>query len=250
MKKTYAILNLLVIIAVIFWNYLANTGFVGGNTVGELSDKYDNLFTPAGYAFSIWCIIFLALLAHGIFQVQRAFFSEKDSSFIEKIGPWLLITNIGNATWLWFWLQESTLLTIFIMLTMLVSLLTIIIKLDMQRWEAPKDIVRWVWIPISLYSGWITVATIANISAYLAKIGWQAMFSETVWTIIMVVVATIVNALVLQQRKMPVFAGVGVWAITAIAVRHWAVIPSLQWAAAICGAVLVAMIVRFLITSK
>lgn len=250
MKKTYAILNLLAIIGVIVWNYLSNLGFINDTSVGELSDRYDNLFTPAGYAFSIWGIIFLALLAHGVFQVRQAFFSEKDNAFIEQIGPCLLIANLGNITWVWFWLNEYTGWTILIMLTMLLALLTIVTKLNMQRWDAPKDIVRWVWAPIGLYSGWISVALIANVSAYLAKIEWQALFSETIWAMVMIIVATVVNLLVLQQRKMPVFASVGVWALIAIAVQHWGTIPLLQWTASVGAIVLAGAIAVFLFQKK
>ncbi len=71
--KLLSLLNLIVTFLLIYWNYLSNTRFIGGKTIGDLSAKYDSLFTPAGYAFSIWGIIFLALIAFGIFAVYLAF---------------------------------------------------------------------------------------------------------------------------------------------------------------------------------
>ena len=165
MKKNYALLNLLIIFGLIIWNYAANALGINGNTVGSLSAEYENLFTPASYAFAIWGLIFIGLFAHGVFQVKRAFFDKKNDQFIEQIGPWLIIANLSNAAWLYFWLNENTGFTVILMLIILISLIMIILRLNMERWDAPLPIIAYVWWPICLYSGWIAVATISNISA-------------------------------------------------------------------------------------
>ena len=91
----------------------------------------------------------------------------------------------------------------------------------MERWDAPIGIIAFVWWPICLYSGWIAVATIANISAYLSKLGWEGGFlSESTWTIIMILVATVLNLAMIKTRNMREFAAVGVWALFAIYIRH------------------------------
>ncbi len=236
MKKTYAIFNLLVIIALIIWNYLANTLGIKGNTVGSLSEEYNNLFTPAGYAFAIWGLIFLGLLAHGIFQVYRAFSERQSGDFILMMGPWLILANLANGVWLWVWLNEYTLLSVIIMFVILTALIVIILKLNMERYDAPRAIIFWVWWPISLYSGWIAVAAIANVAAYLAKIDWQGPLSEVTWTIIMIIVATGLNLLMIYRRNMREFAAVGIWALVAISLRHWGNIPIIQWTA-LAGAI-------------
>lgn len=236
--KTYALLNFLSIAGVIAWNYVANSIGIKGNTVGSLSAEYQNLFTPAGYAFAIWGLIFLALIAHGIYQIKKAFIDKENTAFIAQMGPYLIFANIGNALWLWCWLNEYTAASVLVMLFILVSLVMVIVKLNMERWDAPLSTIAWIWWPVCLYSGWISVATIANISAYLAKIGWQALFSEVTWTIIMIAVATLLNLWMIYSRNMREFAGVGIWALVAIAVRHWEVIPSLQWTALIGAGIL------------
>ncbi len=238
MKKFYAITNLLVIIGVITWNYVGNAVGINGNSVASVSDSYDNLFTPAGYAFSIWGLIYLGLIAHGIFQVKRAFFDKKDDDFILQIGPWLIITNLANAAWLWFWLNENMGLSVLLIILMLVSLLIIVVRLNMERWDAPAPLIAWTWWPISLYSGWITVAVIANITVYLTSIEWQALFSATTWAVVLILVATIVNLLMILFRNMREYAAVGAWALIAIAVRHWGDILILQWTALICSILL------------
>lgn len=240
MKKFYAITNTVVILALVIWNYYTTTTTINGNTVGSLSDDYDNLFTPAGYAFSIWGLIFIGLIAHGIFQVRRAFSAGEDG-FIAQIGPWLLIANLANIAWVWFWLNEVTWLSVILMLVILVSLIVCIVRLDMEMWDAPLYTIIFVWWPIAFYSGWIAVATIANISAYLAKLGWAGgPFSELTWTIIVIVVAVAVNLFMIAARNLREFAFVGAWALAAIAVRHWGSIPALQWTALI-GAIILAV---------
>lgn len=238
MKKFYAILNLTVILAVIAVNGLVSSRGLDGNTVGSISDKYDTLFAPASYAFAIWGVIYLGLIAFGIFQFRRVFFSDKDDDFVLSIGPWLTIANLANIFWLWSWLSENLSLSVILMLAILFSLLIIIIRLNMERWDAPFPIIAYVWWPICLYSGWITVATIANYAAYLVQVQWLALFSEVTWTVILIIVAAVVNLLMILTRNMREFAVVGIWAIIAIAAKHWGEIPAIQWTALVSAIVL------------
>tara|TARA_R110000868_G_scaffold314085_5_gene575045 strand:+ start:61 stop:846 length:786 start_codon:yes stop_codon:yes gene_type:complete len=231
MKKVYAVSNFIIVLIVIFWNYWSNTGAINGNTVGEISDKYSNLFTPAGYAFTIWGFIFIGLLVLTINQLLLAFKGSKNSDSILHIGPWLSIANIGNAVWLWFWLHEYTGISIIIMLLILFSLIQIILRTNMERWDAPIQQIATLWWPICLYSGWIAVATIANVASWLVKIDWAPLLTEVQWTVIMISVAGILNLLMIYKRNMREFAAVGIWALVAIAVRHWEMLPYLQWTA-------------------
>lgn len=236
--KIYSILNLIVLMLVIFWNYWVNAKGLNGNTVSSLSADYENLFTPAGYAFSIWGLIFLALFAQAIFFISRAFSPTRDSDFLSQIGPYLIMANIGNGLWIYMWLMEDTGISVIVMFGILASLLITILNTNMERWDAPRPIIFWLWWPIALYSGWIVVATIANISAYLAKTGWTGGISEVTWAIIMIIVAVILNLFMIATRNLREFASVGVWALIAISVRHWESIPTLQWTALIGAIVL------------
>ncbi|WP_425637207.1 hypothetical protein ACPUEN_17410 [Algoriphagus yeomjeoni] len=236
--KAYAILNLIVLLAIIFWNYWVNAKGLNGNTVSSLSADYENLFTPAGYAFSIWGLIYVTLLAQATFFILRAFDTEKDSDFLSQIGPYLIMANIGNGLWIYMWLMEHTGLSVIVMLGILTSLLIVILNTNMERWDAPRPIIFWLWWPIALYSGWIAVATIANISAYLAKTGWTGGITEITWAIIMIIVAVVVNLFMIATRNLREFACVGIWALIAIAVRHWESIPAIQWTALIGASVL------------
>ncbi len=219
--KKFAILNLLSVVFVIAVNYASQALRLNDTTIGELSAKYDNLFTPAPYAFAIWGIIFIGLFAYAIFQVRRAFFSDKKSVFIQQTGYWFLTANLLNAAWVFAFVYDYTDLSVIIMFGILFSLIKIILNTDMERWDAPFATIAFVWWPICIYSGWIAVATIANISAYLTKLGWDGTpLTESGWTILMIGIAMLLNLLMIWKRNMREFAGVGVWALFAIYIRH------------------------------
>ncbi len=242
MKKKYAIANFIVIIAVILWNYLANSMGIHGNTVSSLSSEYFNLFTPASYAFGIWGLIYLALLALGIYQLKKGVFDKKDDHFIRQMGPWLIIANLANALWILFWLLEYTGLSVLLMFIILISLLVIVVRLNMEKEVAPMGILLWVWWPVCLYSGWIVVASIANTAAWLVKIGWHPAWGETSWTLIMTGIAMLINIYMILSRNMREFAFVGIWALTAISVRHWNSNEALQWTGLVAAIIILVFI--------
>lgn len=221
MKKTLALLNLSSVLLVIIVNYISQALSFNDTTIGEISARYVNLFTPASYAFAIWGLIFSSLLAYGIFQVRRAFFSKKESAFIKQTGYWFALANLLNCCWVFAFVYDYTGLSVLIMLGILFSLIKIILNTNMERWDAPITTIAFVWWPICLYSGWIAVATIANISAYLSKMEWNGgPISEVTWTVIMIIIALILNLIMVWKRNMREFAGVGIWALYAIYVRH------------------------------
>ena len=237
-NKLWALANAFVLLLVIYWNYYANAQGINENSVGSLSADYDNLFTPSSYAFSIWGLIYIALTINTVFQI-RAAFKNINTSFFKPLGPFLMVANIGNALWIWLWLTERTGLSVITMLVILISLLTAVIRLGIKSGDSsPGAIKRWVWWPISLYAGWITVATVANVSAYLAKINWNFWLTEVNWAMSMIVIATIVYLFVLIKRGMITFSLVGVWAFAAIAHKQWGMTPSLAWVAAASAAVI------------
>ena len=239
MKKKLAILNLLSVILVLAVNGLSQTQRWNDTTIGEISARYDNLFTPAGYAFSIWGFIFLGLIGYAIFGIKRAFFSEKVTPHIEQTGYWFFTANLLNAAWVVAFTYDYVGLSVLIMLGILVSLLKIVLKTNMERWDAPIEIIAFVWWPICFYSGWIAVATIANISAFLVSIGVEfSQLSQIIITMVLITIAVYINNLMINLRNMREFAMVGAWALFAIFIRHNGQIPAIAYYALAGAAVL------------
>ena len=242
-KKVLSIVNLLMAIIFVGWNTVSSSVGINGNTVGSLSAEYLNLFTPAGYAFSIWGIIFLTQLGLAGFMKYRAFKPSASSDFISTLAPWLICTNFFTSLWVLVWLLEWTGASLIVMLIILVSLLMIVVKLDLNTAKMSVALRGWVSIPIQIYTGWITVATVANFSAYFAKLGWEGVpLNEIAWTIIMISIATLANLLMLHYRKVYAYGFVGIWSLGAIAVRHSGAYPSLYYTA-LAGMVLIGLMI-------
>ena len=223
MQKTLSVANIFVLIVTIVLNYLSNTGIFNGNTMSTLSAAYQNLFTPAGYAFSIWGLIYLGLAAFVIYHAVISFKSNRESNVVLKVGWWFVISCIANCAWIFAWLYDYTGLSVIIMMILLFSLVMIILRSRMELDDLPLKQIAFVWWPFSLYAGWITVALVANIAAWLTKINWDGFgIPSTTWTIIMIIVAGLIYLLMTWQRNMREYALVGVWGIMAIAVSNWA----------------------------
>lgn len=231
----------------IAWNYIINVVGINNVTIGELSDSYENLFTPASYAFSIWGLIFLGLIIYSVYLVYVAF--KKDHRHQDKIiksAPYIISANILNSLWSYLFLSELTGWSIVVMFGILISLIIAVVQLDMERYDADFPTIAFIWWPISFYIGWITVAAVANVSAHLGRVGFDTIaFGDYTWTMIMITVATLINLLMIKYRNMREFGLVGIWALIAIGARHYEVENELSILAFTCaGLIFIAVIVH------
>jgi hypothetical protein len=215
------VINTLTLIFALVMNSLQGSEVFNGTTVGEVSAKYETLFTPAGYAFAIWGIIYLLLILFVTYQ-WFVWFKRKEDRELKQISWWFAVGNLANGLWVVAWLNEQMGLSVLLILILLFSLIQLTIRLRLEIWDAPLRIIAFVWWPVCIYLGWVIVATVANISVFLVSIGWQGGFlQEQVWTIIMIVAATTIYLLLIKTRNMREAAVVGIWALVAIAVKQW-----------------------------
>lgn len=217
-KLLLQFLNIIGLIVVLVLNSLSNGSLVPGRTIGGISDTYPTLFTPAGMTFAIWGLIYLLLIGFVIYQGRDMFSTTKiDMPFLRQIGPWFLISCFANSVWLFPWLYQRPLLALVLMLLLLGSLMMIYFQLEIgiQAVGRPE---KWlVHAPFSLYLGWITVATIANISIALKASEWGGWgFSEDTWTMIMISAAGVIGFAVALFRSDLVYALVIIWALYGI----------------------------------
>lgn len=231
-NRLLVILNALMVLLTIFLSYYSNTGAINGNTMGSLSNLYDNYFTPAGYAFSIWGFIYIGLIGNAVYQFRNI---QSNDTII--MATWLSLANLANCVWVFLWLYEFTALSILAMTAILFFLLrlTVLLKIGFRKQSL------WSWWPISVYTGWITVALAANISAYLAKIHWSEGLSETGWSVAIILIATAIYLFLILKRRLAYSGYVGVWAILAIAVKQWGEQTTIQWTAIGCCLLLFAL---------
>ncbi len=233
--KTLQISNIIAFVVMVAFNYISNTGFINGETMASVSAEYENLFTPAGYAFSIWGLIYLGL---GVFVVFQAI-SVRGEKLVSKIGWWFVISCSLNVSWIFAWLYHYIDTSVIIMSLLLLSLLIIVFRTRMELDDEPLPVIAFFWWPFSFYSGWITVALIANFAAYFTSIDWNGFgISEVTWTLIMIIIAAVINLFVTWTRNMREFALVGAWGLVAVGVANQGDQPFIYYTAIVAAAIL------------
>jgi len=243
MKKLFPFLNLLFIAAVIFWGYYANSGQLNDNSMGSLSLEYNNFFTPASYAFSIWGLIYLAIIVQAIYFLYLLF---TRSELLYPSKTWLiwLSTHLFNIAWIYVWLTEQTALSVGVMILLLSTLLYVSEQTGRLSFKSPQA--RWMYqTPVRLYTGWIIVALVANISAFLSKIEWSFLFHPQTWAILLVIISTGIYAILINRKKWVIPTYVGVWSLLAIAVEQAGKASQVQYTAIACSLMLIGFLIAF-----
>ncbi|MBN1486278.1 MAG: tryptophan-rich sensory protein [Anaerolineae bacterium] len=216
----------------IIFNGLANALPLNGLSTGDISDRFDVYFVPAAYVFSIWGLIYLGLIAFSIYQALPA---QRENPRLQKIGYLYVFSSLANNLWLFLWHYEIFPLTIVAMLALLGLLIAIYLRLNTEQ-PSLSDTERWlVNIPFSIYLGWVTVATIANITSLLDYLNWNGWgISEEIWTVIMLVAATAIASLMSLTKGDIPYLLVVVWAFIGIAIKHTAtpIVTIASWGAA------------------
>ena len=236
----------IVLIITIAVNVLSNALPFNGVTAPEISDSFDVYFVPAGYVFSIWGIIYLGLIAYAIYQVLPA---QRENPRLRQIGGWFVLSSAANCIWLVLWHYGYNILSVVAMLTILTSLIMIYLRLRVKQPELPAA-ERWlVHLTFSIYLGWISVATVANITGTLYTINWGGFgISPEIWTFIILAVVTAVAGLMAYFRQDIAYMLVLVWAFFGIGVEQ-ANTPQIATAANLAAGV-VALFVILVIVQK
>ncbi len=214
--KSLSLLNLFTFALVLAVNAMANILPINGLTTGEVSDNYINLFTPAGFTFSIWGLIYTLL---GIFVVYQLIlsFKSQNTQFIEKIGYWFIISNLLNSLWIYTWHNLMISINLVIMLLLLISLIMVYQKLNIGNSKNNTKVKFLVHIPFSIYLGWISVATIANFSAFFVSFNWNGFgLSDTFWTVLVLIVAILLGGIFAVKNKDIFYTLVIIWAFIGI----------------------------------
>jgi hypothetical protein len=210
--------NLLATVVTIVVNGLANALPINGQTTGEISDRFRVYFVPAGYVFSIWGLIYLALIAFAIYQALPG---QRENPHLRRISYLFALSCVANSAWIFLWHYEFFELTLVAMFGLLLLLIAIYLRLNVGRARVSTAEKWLVHIPFSIYLGWITVATIANVTSVLYYLNWDGWgIRPEVWAVIMLVVGAGIASAVSISRGDVAYVLVIVWAFIGIAVKH------------------------------
>ena len=210
--------NLAAFVLVVVLNVMSNALPINGQTMPEISAKYPSLFTPAGFTFSIWGVIYLALL---LFVIYQALPSQRSNEKIAGISRLFQVNCVANASWIVAWHYDLLTISLLIMLVMLVTLILIYRALLGAVEQASITQHLLLHFPFSLYTGWITLATIANISAVQTGNGWDNIGLTAIsWTLLKLALAGAIGAAVVLRYGDVVFVLVVAWAAYGISVMQ------------------------------
>ena len=218
-----AVFNAIALLLHIIAALVVQSKWINELSVGEVSDRYPTLLTPAGFTFSIWALIYFGLLLFCTYHLFAAFRLNENVTSNKKLKhsyPWFILNNVATAVWLIAWTHEKLLLSVLLIILQLVSLIILHNKLCIHDATTPMRIKVCTQFPISIYFGWITVATVANISTYLTSTGWdQWDISAINWAITLIAILTIVTIWVMNRRLNVIFGLVVSWGLFGILVR-------------------------------
>lgn len=199
---------------------LTANGLVGGQfldlpSIGQISDKYATLLTPAGYAFSIWSLIYILLVGLVIYQARDIFRPRTENELPQRMGPYFIIASICNGLWTYVFAREWVGLSVIILLLLTASLYALIVRLRIALDNPHPAIIVGVWWPLMIYTGWVTVASVVNIASWLDSINLTV---SPLWAIIILIGLGIGLLVLLLKRNVRELLLACVWGIAAIGV--------------------------------
>jgi hypothetical protein len=211
--------NIVAFLLTVVVNGLAGgTAIFGGKNTAQISDAYPTLFTPAGYVFAIWGIIYVLL---GVFVVFQALPSQKDKDYQKKIDWLFILSSLFNAVWLFLWQSEYLGWSVVVIFLLLASLIIVYLRLNIGKSPVSLREKLAVHVPFSVYLGWITIASIANVAAALVSVNWDGFgISPETWATLILIVALVITLLVVATRRDVAYGLVIIWALVGIAVKQ------------------------------
>jgi benzodiazapine receptor len=240
--------NIVAFVVTIVVNGLAgSTTLLGGVTSADVSDMYPTLVTPAGFTFAIWGVIYTLL---ALFVVYQAFPTNRDKPFLSQVGVLFGLSSAFNVCWLFLWHYDLITYSLVLMLALLASLILIYRRLDVGRAAVSLKEMALVHLPFSVYLGWISIATIANVSVALTAVNWDGWgIPDATWAVVIIAVALVLTLAMLATRKDVAFSLVVVWALVGILSKQ-SDFQDIVLAAEVCIAIILLAIVAVVLVSK
>lgn len=240
-------------LAMIIVNFLATSLPINNRSTGQISDDYPNLFAPAGAAFSIWGLIYLLLGVYIIYQFINK--NKKTNDLINKLNPFFIATSLTNISWIFAWHYDYIGISVLIMAVFLILLIKIADLLRTHKLQTTENLL--IKTPFSIYFGWITVATIANITVFLVSINWNGFgIADYIWTSIILLVGALIGILRMNKDKNIAYGLVLVWAYSWILFKHFTSsgfngeYPMIMATAIVCLVLFVSFLIRIIIKEK
>ncbi len=217
---------LLAFVVMVTVNALANALPLNGVPTGEVADRYQNLFTPAPLTFAIWGAIYLLLLVYIVFQLLPAKGEPgiARQAMLRELSLLFMGTSLVNAGWIFAWHYDRIVLSVVLMVILLLGLMRAAWLLREPHCNSKEELA--LRVPFGLYFGWITVATIANVTVLFKSLNWNGFgIAEPIWTAAILVVGAAIASVTMYRIRSVAYGLAVLWAFAGILNRHL----STQW---------------------
>ena len=206
-QKKWAAGYLAAFIVMIVMNY-----FVGTN-VGNVADSNQPIIQPAGFAFSIWGLIYILVF---IWIIKQFFQKTWEDSPAYKLKYWPIINFLLNSAWILVFTQQMILASVIVIFALLITLIIMHILITNQNYS---------WFdrfPYSVYFAWVTVASIVNVFQLTNDNNIDSIvgLDELTWTIIMLSAAGVIGLITALYFKDWLYPLVIIWPLYAIYVEN------------------------------
>jgi hypothetical protein len=212
------ILVIISILATIVVNGLANALPINGQNTGAISDRFHVYFVPAGYVFSIWGVIYIGLIAFAIYQALPA---QRENPRLRSTGWWICLGGLANIAWIFLWHYNQFSWTLVAMLVLLGTLIITYLNLGIGKSKVSASETWMARVPFSIYLGWITVATVANVTDVLDFVKWNRFgIAPEIWMGVVLAAVLVISMLMNFTRRDVAYALVILWALAGISVKQ------------------------------
>jgi hypothetical protein len=204
-------------VATLVVNTLAGAVGINGSRTGEIANRYDLPFTPSGWVFSIWSLIYAGLVAFTVFQLTS---TGRRSARVAELRPIYVFTAAANCAWLWFWHHAALAASLVVMLLLLGALVAT--RRTLARGPPPAAPQAWcVDAPFGLYLAWITVATLANLGAVATSGAIGGVRADPIaWSQGTLAASFVIALFVFLRLRDPLWLAVIGWAAAGIALKR------------------------------
>lgn len=238
----------LVTLVTILINILADALPINGLGTGQISDSFHVYFVPSGYVFAIWGIIYIGLVAYAVYQALPA---QRENPRLQATGWWVVLGGLANSMWIFLWHYEQFVGTLGTMLILLATLIAVYLRLGIGQTKVSAGETWTVRVPFSIYLGWITVATVANVSDVLDYLKWDRFgISSAAWMVVVLAAVLVIAGLMNFLRRDVAYAAVILWALAGIAVKFpkEGIVTVATWVT--FGLVAASLVAAFLVKDK
>jgi translocator protein len=237
-KRTWQIGNILALVFALVANFLTGAQILDLPPIGEISDRYATYLTPAGYAFSIWTLIYLLLIVFAVYQARDLRDPRDDNDIPQLLGPLFIVASICNGLWTFVFVNEWIGLSVVILLLLTASLYAALWRLGVGTTRPSTRDFLVVWLPLMLYTGWVTAASIVNIATYLDS---NDVTVSPLASIAVIAVLTVALLTLLFKRNLRELLISCAWALVAVGLRQIQLSQSTSVAivALVCAGILI-----------